>query len=294
MSGIACAKLILFGEHSAVSGYPAIGLPLPLMMKVTLSSSESAIGELIPHLTRLIPELQQDSPYRLEIQSEIPTGVGLGSSSALCVATVRAAYEYIGEEIEPKKLWKIAHEIEKQYHGKPSGIDTGISAYESLVYFEKKEEELPSHKILERASLHLVIGALPRANNTEELIEQVQSHERKQEIFEALGNLTMNAVEKINDPGFIGECANEAQALLSQFALSTPELDQILKFGNSCGAFGGKLSGAGGGGAYFLVAGNQEHAEEIARALSNHIIDQKIPSALRPMPFQFQRKAALR
>ncbi len=49
--------------------------------------------------------------------------------------------------------------------------------------------------------------------------------------------------------------------------LSTAELDGLLREGLSCGAWGGKLSGAGGGGAFFLICPGADSAGRIAARL---------------------------
>jgi mevalonate kinase len=51
--------------------------------------------------------------------------------------------------------------------------------------------------------------------------------------------------------------------------LSTPVLDTLLEKGKSAGALGGKLSGAGGGGAFFLLYPDAESAREGADYLNS-------------------------
>ncbi len=59
----------------------------------------------------------------------------------------------------------------------------------------------------------------------------------------------------------------EAMRELRGVGLSTPGLDSLLAAGKRAGALGGKLSGAGGGGAFFLVADSARAAGEIAQAV---------------------------
>ena len=65
----------------------------------------------------------------------------------------------------------------------------------------------------------------------------------------------------------IGRMADRAQQLLRSAGLSTPELDDLLSYGRAAGALGGKLSGAGGGGAFYLIYESGEKAKVGARLL---------------------------
>ena len=67
--------------------------------------------------------------------------------------------------------------------------------------------------------------------------------------------------------GELGRLAGEAQELLAALGVSTPALDRILEAGRAAGALGGKLSGAGGGGAFFLVCSDEDTAGRVRQAI---------------------------
>jgi mevalonate kinase len=69
-------------------------------------------------------------------------------------------------------------------------------------------------------------------------------------IFDSIGEFTHQmrvAIEK-GEISAIGKLMNENQGLLTELGVSTPELNYLCDLANSNGAFGAKLTGAGGGG----------------------------------------------
>jgi mevalonate kinase len=143
-----------------------------------------------------------------------------------------------------------------------------------------------------------VIGALPRRAPTRTLVEAVRRRLERdpagtREKLERLGRLADGAIallecetpvsrparagrgepggncagEGLWRPERLGELAVQAQGVLRELDLSTPELEEILKLGMRAGALGGKLSGAGGGGAFYLVAGDRPAALDLAERI---------------------------
>jgi mevalonate kinase len=59
--------------------------------------------------------------------------------------------------------------------------------------------------------------------------------------------------------------ATDAMTHLRSIGLANPAQDRLIEAGRRAGAFGGKLSGAGAGGAFFLIAPDEVSAHAIAR-----------------------------
>mgnify|MGYP000444025005 CR=1 FL=1 len=57
------------------------------------------------------------------------------------------------------------------------------------------------------------------------------------------------------------------------------EISRLLEEGRAKGAFGGKLSGAGGGGAFFLICADPETARDAAAALRQLSGSLRLPTA---------------
>ncbi|WP_018525812.1 mevalonate kinase [Alkalispirochaeta alkalica] len=315
-------KLLLFGEHAAVYGFPALGIPLDRGVRLTyrpgsdwtfriftgalpgtpLQTGDTAhdtreiplppgVEGFFPHLqevlSRALPRLGATGglpPGTLELQARLPLGSGFGSSAALCTALARLgtgwAREAEQEPAPPRQVWHIAHELERFFHGTPSGIDTGLSTLESpRAFFFSPEAELPRAEPLAVPRLNLVAGSIPRRRKTAELIAAVAERRRTSPtetdaLLHNLGEIAQRVLTKGSPlpPEAWGQAAEEAQEALRSLDLSTPELDHLLREGRRAGALGGKLSGAGGGGAFFLVCPPGEGGDTpVLRALAPHI-----------------------
>ena len=108
--GRASGKLILFGEHAAVYGFPAVGVSLPEKITVRLwadgaadwdlrdiaGRDRAAIRRILALMEGLLPELSSLSRCKVSVMSEVPRGLGFGSSAALCAALARAALAHCG------------------------------------------------------------------------------------------------------------------------------------------------------------------------------------------------------
>jgi mevalonate kinase len=66
------------------------------------------------------------------------------------------------------------------------------------------------------------------------------------------------------DPLTLGELMNLNQALLASLLVSTERLETLCAAARDAGAFGAKLTGAGGGGCVVAVAGQRSDAVRAA------------------------------
>ncbi len=93
-----------------------------------------------------------------------------------------------------------------------------------------------------------------------------------QEAIGELGALSDSAagILQANAPhaaAALGSLADRAMAALRGIGLSTPDLEVVLEAARRAGALGAKLSGAGGGGAFYAIAPDAEAAALIARKI---------------------------
>jgi mevalonate kinase len=294
LTGEASGKLLLFGEHAAVHGHPAIGLSLPMQLRVdiVLTGSkkwqiigipipdENAVIQLLSGLEKIIPGFDRSLKGTVRISSTIPIGVGFGSSAALCGALARAMSALwkkrnphsMFDSLQTRDVWAWAHEAEKIFHGTPSGIDTGLSLHRGLYGFLPQSLGLPEIVHLNTGPLYLVAGAVPRKDGAKKLIAGIGRAVSRGD-RDVLGKLSdlghlagraMNLLsnERSNSFDELGRLALNGQDILASLGLSTPEIDVLLSLGLKHGAAGGKLSGAGGGGAFFLVYRDEQAALE--------------------------------
>lgn len=300
--GKAPGKLILFGEHAAVYGHPCLAIPLQRYLTLTLTRSEgpeqqAAVLHQDPRFKRFLQTLPKTYPalrsLSIEIASDIPVGAGFGSSGALCAAFTTAFHAYTSSHTsaDPQHLWEKAHALETHFHSTPSGIDTGIAIFGRPAYFERQNSHLPSVMFLDARLPPIVIGAVKRLSDTWTLVSRIRRQKeedaRVDEALKTLGAMAKEAAILLEDSApcdakAFGGLATEAHNTLRGLGLSTPELDQILEQAEKLGAWGGKLSGAGGGGAYYVVARGEEHAKELCSRLSLYMEREGIDVVLAP------------
>ena len=137
--GVAGGKLILLGEHAAVFGQPALACPVPLNVRAQISDSEEGIQLAIPGLGARIPPgplaagaapgnarplkmLEElglaGKAMRISVFSDLPRGVGLGSSAAMAVAIIRALDKRFGLDLSLERINEIAWACEQFAHGR--------------------------------------------------------------------------------------------------------------------------------------------------------------------------------
>jgi mevalonate kinase len=290
--GRGSGKLILFGEHAAVYGYPAVGLPLAEQTVVELSGGgreswdlsavpakdRDTVGGILERLEDNHPDLaafiQAWGRAAVRVTSEVPRGVGFGSSAALAAAFAAAALAHAapGTTVGLNGVWSLAHDAERLFHGTPSGIDTGLAIFGGLRSFSPSPPGLPESEPLQGMPLYLVVAAIPRAGDCGSLVaalgERMRSGDpRVRAELEALGRLAAEARDELarpreEGPSRLGLKARSAMDHLRALGLSTDGLDALLAEGDRAGALGGKLSGAGGGGAFFLIMPDADSAGE--------------------------------
>lgn len=274
------AKLLVFGEHAAVWGYPAVGRGLNWTLEArwtpALDRCWSFPGTplyqvpglkiLVDRLTALAQARGQAplSPGQLTLSSTIPPGSGFGSSAALCAALVRLFF--------PGENWTgwetLAREAEKTFHGNPSGIDTGLALRDGWAVLYPQKDQCPRFEALSPPPLALVCGTFPRSSNTKSLVvglgEKMRSGDpRVRQTMARLGETAREAAalltdsSRTNSPHFPQETARlmrSAQDLLTVLGLADPAQDKLFAWAQEqTGALAGKLSGAGAGGAYILL-----------------------------------------
>lgn len=179
------------------------------IMKNPLDLIKISIGETFNYFK--IRDL--DEGFSLEIKSEIPMGVGLGSSSAIATAVVGAVYKIVQSSKIINKLfnnrdldniYKIALEVEKRVHGNPSGGDTAAVVYGGLIWFQKISE---TEKIIKSLSIKipreiaenfLLIDTRKPKEGTGEMVASVRKlYEEKPEIVAKFLDMQEKLVEEL-------------------------------------------------------------------------------------------------
>ena len=287
LTGRATGKLLLFGEHAAVYGHPALGISLPWTLELKIIPVADAGHAGSRRATEPLPALPEQVAAMLavphlgavvEIRSQIPIGLGFGSSAAMCIAAERALTNAALPPPSAAAVWRGAHERERVFHGTPSGADTGLATHPGVGFltWEKGGGGLPCYEPVPVTGLHLVVAAVPRRGDTRAHVAAVAQRVRAgdtatQDTLRRLGECSTEARALLLEPEprakALGAVTDHAQRLLAELGLGDPAQERLLQSGRSAGSSGGKLSGAGGGGACFLVCRDAPTAARVLAAI---------------------------
>ncbi|HMQ55319.1 MAG TPA: mevalonate kinase [Anaerolineae bacterium] len=280
MSGyqaVAPGKIILFGEHAVVYGRPAIAVPVsnvqatarlepattaglrlvaPDLKRDYYLGDDVAPDDALARIIRLtLARLGQPAPPDavLTVTSTIPLGRGLGSGAAISTAICRVLAQFYEQTLSPAEVSSLVYEVEKLYHGTPSGIDNTVIAYEQPVYFVKGQ---PIEPMAAAKPFTLVVGDTGIVAPTHQVVGDLRRRweiepARYEIYFDHIAAIAVQArllIEQGETGPELGRLMNANQALLETVGVSSPALEQLSAAARQAGALGAKLSGAGWGG----------------------------------------------
>ncbi len=195
---------------------------------------------------------------------------GLGSGAAVTVAILRALSAHLEHPLSDEQVNQFAYEIEKLYHGTPSGIDNTVVTYARPVYFVRGQ---PLQTFRAGAPFTLVIADTGIPAPTKESVGDVRKlweadKTRWEKVFDQIGgiaNQARDAIEKGNSKE-LGRLMDANHALLQELTVSSTELDRLTEVARRSGASGAKLSGGGRGGNLIALV-EADKAAQVAGSL---------------------------
>ncbi|MFQ6053502.1 MAG: mevalonate kinase, partial [Candidatus Bathyarchaeia archaeon] len=290
MEATAPGKAILFGEHSVVYRGPAVVLSIDRRARVVAEERDDdkvyidslnlgfsgyfegdvyhpehgemwrgrRLAALNVAARRTMEHLGVESGVNLIIRSEIPIAVGLGSSAAICVATVAAVGALLGGGLSKEEICELAYEGERVMHGSPSGVDNNISTYGGILRYERG---VGFERFTVERAPPFIIGNTRRRRSTRRMVEGVRALRDRMpravdSVIDALGRLSQDGLDALleGDLPRLGGLMNISHGLLAALGVSTPELDLMVHASRRAGALGAKLTGAGGGGCVIALS----------------------------------------
>jgi mevalonate kinase len=298
VSATAPGKVILFGEHSVVYGYPAISMGISLLSKCAIwrIDSNKIVIELtdfnkkfefkdlhqclseIPNEFKQIKKgielinnkLNEDIiNIKMQITSSILIGSGLGSSASTAVAMIAAFNKFYELGMNKEEISQLAYEMEKIIHGTPSGIDNTTCTYGNLLYFQNKK----SRVIENLKSLEVLITYTGLSHKTSIAIDKIRNLTKQfpdltKKIFDNMGEIVESAEKELKSGNLenLGYLMNINQGLLASLGISNHIIAEINDVSLENGAFGSKLTGAGLGGCVISIGNNLKY---LSRILNN-------------------------
>lgn len=229
----------------------------------------------------------------IEITSiaDIPSGTGLGSSSAFTVGLLDALYAYAGYSPSAEELAQQACHVEIDLLKHPIGKqDQYAVAYGGLNYFrfnsdgsvDRRRIYLDDHNFRSmRQKLLLFYTGMTRS--ADEILEEQK--QKTEENWLKLDNMKSQAdamAEELITNGFnsrFGKLLEQGWKKKKSLAsnISNPKIDEYYEKAIMAGAMGGKLLGAGGGG-FLLFYCDEEKQADVEQALSLPMVDFHISS----------------
>jgi len=264
--GFGHGKLILLGEHAVVFGQPALAAGIPRGVRAVATPGDGRVqvpawgidaraGDGTPVGTAAARLLERLGARGLDFQleAEIPSRAGLGSSAAMAVALARAACP----DATTADLLAAVAESESVFHGTPSGIDAAAALHGGIGIFKMGEGWRP---VSIQRRIKVCVGLSGKPRDTKAQVEAVGRlcgrMPAARKIIDLLGEVSEAGAAAVADGDIdnLGRLFDLAQGLLAALRVSTPELDTLVHAARAGGAIGAKLTGAGGGGAVIALA----------------------------------------
>ena len=318
------AKIILLGEHFVVYGSKAMLAAIDKRVTVTSSFTDketikikSVLGTLeVPTYVSYQEVKSEFRPFvylakkminsvkekhakglEIEINSDIPVGVGLGSSSACCVAATASIYGLIEEvsgtfhkaslqlkKLSSEELVEISIEAEKTIFPDTSGADCTVCTYGGMIVYDKingiEKIDNTKYKIKDFETvtdLNFIIANSMIPHSTKRSVERVKKFkENNEEDFSTLCRYVTNLIGDVlwelknedskdgsDFEGMLGLHMNDNHAFLQRIGVSNPILNSMISSlhrgrDNGGAALPAKITGAGDGGCVIALVEDRD------------------------------------
>lgn len=280
-------KLLLMGEHAVMYGYPSIVTTLNTYISVSVETNTASAPIIRAQQVKNTSFIEEsiavahkrwNTPLSITVTVDeaFPSTYGFGSSAAVTVATLTALLSLRYKDIHIKKheIWLGAFEVVKNVQGKGSGFDVAASTYGGTLWYNQLGKDIkPLH--IRQNNVVWIIGYTGVKADTVSLVEAVEKEkelypEKINKLFEDIGNLVKQAEGAIrgSDWKTLGLLFTQNQTYLKELGVSSTKINTLISASLSGGAYGAKLSGAGGGDC-IIALGPRDRKLEIENAIKN-------------------------
>lgn len=256
---------MLFGEHAVVYGYPCIVTAISQRLEVSLSDTDNVPGDR-RFVDAAIQAWGDGKDIKLSAKCAFSGCYGFGSSSAVTVATLKA----LRPEAPDRTLFDTAYKIILEIQGVGSGFDVASAVFGGTLYYIKNKAIEP----LAVKDVPLVVGYTGIKSNTVDLIKMVAKKreeypEKLERICKAIGKIVDEAKTRMIEGDWerVGKLMDFNQEYLRDLGVSSEKLETLIGAAKSAGAYGAKLSGAGGGDCMIALA-SAEKRQSVEEAIT--------------------------
>lgn len=280
-------KLMLMGEHAVVYNRPCLVTAVDQRMHVTIERTQTPTLVLdlpdmnisgyekpmntigtgdIPQGAMFVEKAAQrflrahpvSGGAHIHVSSDFSSLVGFGSSSASTVGTIRAFAEAFDKKLSPKQQFIMAYQAVVDIQGSGSGFDVAAALYGGTLYFVTEGKTIEP---ISCTTIPLIVGYTGVKADTSTIIQEVKKKmeaqpERVNRIYDAIAKLVDDAKHKMIEGDWerVGKLMDFNQEYLRDLGVSSEKLESLIVAAKQAGAWGAKLSGAGGGDCMIAVS----------------------------------------
>lgn len=248
-------KLLLFGDFAVVYGQPCLVAAIDRYVTVKPVKKIGQESKFVAAARKMFAAKYGPVDFGFKIHG-FSSQYGLGSSAAVTVAVVQAMFENKNIKVTKKELFNFCYQVVKQVQGVGSGFDLAAAIYGGVVYFVTGGKKIERLAVKE---LPLVVGYSGIKADTASMVSQAASKINNQFLSQSAKVVEQAKTALIKkDWAKAGELMSQNQQLLNQLEVSTPKLDELIQAALKAGAYGAKLSGAGGGDCMIALASDDK------------------------------------
>ncbi len=247
------ARINILGEHTDYAG----GLALPFAVNLRLTLDAYALEDGYEGDSTVVQLWRSAGgwPARLSVESEIPIGVGMSSSAALCLAVVLGVNGDMDTQEACKEAQRIEHEVLKT----PCGLLDQMAmmyakeGFATLIDFSNHSTEsieLPSSWMfkLVDSGVHRQLSQTYQGS-ADQKVRLAHINSENKRVRSCLGASAPD----------LGVLLNASHASLKSLGVSHPDVDeQVRKLQQTDGVYGARMMGGGYGGMILVLV---EHAQ---------------------------------
>jgi len=248
-----------------------------------------------PSVRETLKFLKIHQGVEIHHDGDLPARSGLGSSSAFTVGLLHAVYALKGHMPSKQKLAKdsiyLEQKVLKETVGSQDQILASYGGFNLITFHKDRQISLkpitiPSKRIKELQN-HLMLFYTGIARTASDIAKSyVGNIKDKEKQLDYMQELVTKAFELINsrqDIQKLGKLLNDFWQIKRSLStsVSNPKIDKLYQRALSCGALGGKLLGAGGGG-FILLFVPQSHQAKVKKEFSKLI----------HVPFKFEHEGS--
>lgn len=262
-------KWILAGEHAVIRGHGALVFPISekkLTLNYHQSTSELSANydgdsgadthllfwSVLEQGMQLLGRSLNSLSGHFNLYSNIPVGVGMGASAALCVAMARwfAAMDMLPDP----NTHEFARQLENLFHGQSSGLDIAGVAATTGIFFKQGTCSM----IEQTWQPQWFLSSCGQIGITSHCINQVQTlwqdtPLQAAKIDEQMADCVLQArmaLEQYNTSSQtqLANAINHAADCFQQWGLVSESLERHIQNLREAGAIAVKPTGSGGGG----------------------------------------------